>query len=301
MNDALDPPRPPNPPLSPTRVSYATGRMLGVEDFQAEQTYHRGRLARALLQLYGTGTVSGLLVQTDGNADPNKLQIEVTPGMAIDRAGRIIEVPRTVCIVLQDWLNQYVRTWQSQQHGVSPGTRVLDDPNHAIHDGRNLTVDVFATFVPCTRGLTPCFAAQDDYDATDAFAPNRLLDSFAMQLVMRADTDPNSSPNTPPKTPRDPWGGLGPPHPALAALRQSILHGSLGLPQNPVPVEYPPDFDTTAVFLARILIPATAGSAGHPPTWNLTGFGNNNIDNMSRLFVIPSAVLSRWNGLGSGT
>src|ERR1700712_438215 len=49
-------------PFAPNRVSYSLGRMLGVDDFQADQDYHRGRLARALLQLCGTGTVSGLNV-----------------------------------------------------------------------------------------------------------------------------------------------------------------------------------------------------------------------------------------------
>src|ERR1700733_13601966 len=127
MSDAFPP---------PARVSYSTGRMLGVEDFQAEQDYHRGRLARALLQLSGTGTVSGLLVQTDGNADPAKLEIQVTAGMAIDRVGRIIEVPRTVCIVLQDWLTQYVQAWQTQQAGNAPGTPPIADPNTAIHDSK---------------------------------------------------------------------------------------------------------------------------------------------------------------------
>ena len=48
--------------VDPLRVSYATGRMLGVEDFQAEQTYHRGRLARVLGAALGTGTLSGLKV-----------------------------------------------------------------------------------------------------------------------------------------------------------------------------------------------------------------------------------------------
>jgi hypothetical protein len=284
MSDALNPPQP------PTRVYYATGRMLGVEDFQAEQDYHRGRLARALLQLYGTGTVAGLLVQTDNNADGTKLEIQVTAGMAVDRVGRIIEVPRNVCIVANNWLTQYVQAWQGQQSGVAPGTALLADPNTAIHDGKNLMVDVFVTFVPCTRGLTPCFAAQDDYDATDAFSPNRLLDSFAMQLVLRTDANP--------KTPLDPWAGLGAQQPTAAALRTAMLSGTLG-PSGTL-AEYPPNFDPTAVFLARILIPATAGTAGHPPTWNLAGLGSGNIDNMSRLFLVPLAVVSRFNGLGSG-
>jgi hypothetical protein len=112
-----------------------------------------------------------------------------------------------------------------------------------------------------------------------------------MQLVLRTDAAP--------KTPLDPWAGLGPQQPALAALRQSMLAGTLG--PSGTPAEYPPNFDQTAVYLARILIPATVGTAGNPPTWNLAGLGSANIDNLSRLFVIPVSVLTRWNGLGSGT
>jgi hypothetical protein len=58
LNDTI------NPPPQALRVFYSTGRMLGVEDFQAEQDYHRGRLARALLALNGAGTVIGLNVAT---------------------------------------------------------------------------------------------------------------------------------------------------------------------------------------------------------------------------------------------
>ena len=83
-----------------------------------------------------------------------------------------------------------------------PGQPAVPDPNLAIRDGKNLMCDVFATFVPCTRGLTPCFAAEDDYDATDAFAANRWLDSFAMQLVLRTDI-------ATPLTPVDPWKASG--------------------------------------------------------------------------------------------
>lgn len=280
-----------NPPPSPARVFYSTGRMLGVEDFQAEQNYHRGRIARTLLQLYGSGTVTGLFVQTDLNPDVTKLEIQVTPGMAVDRVGRIIEVPRTVCIVLQNWLAQYVKTWQAQQTGMSPGTAPIADPNTAIHDGAHLMVDVFVSFAACTNGVTPSFATQDDYDATDAFSANRLLDSFAMQLVLRTDATP--------ATPADPWSSLGTQQPPIAALRSAILAGTLG--PSGTWAEYPPGFDTTSVFLARILIPATPGTGGNPPVWNLTGLtAAANIDNQSRLFIIPPSIVARWNGLGSG-
>jgi hypothetical protein len=402
-----------NPPPPPKRVFYSTGRMLGVEDFQADQDYHRGRLARALVQLYGTGTVAGLKVVpqlwqpntayqafsfvydanrnvqvntgtagTSGDTapafatsaggtaadkggivwtnegkvnsagwQPNKLfsfptviadpnfnlqvlnvkpnitssatepawnttvgsvtadggkaawvcagpgfKIAVTPGMAIDRVGRIIEVPRRVCIAVNDWLNQQIQTWQDSLKNPTPGQPAPPDPNQAIHSG-NLVSDVFATFVPCTRGLTPCFASEDDYDATDAFSANRWLDSFAMQLVLRADS-------TSPLTPVDPWKAIGalPAKGATltaadeTALQTLLLDGSAG--PALAGVEYPTGFDTTSVFLARITFPATAGGApGKAPTFDLT---NMSIDNNSRLFLYPAALIARLIGVGSG-
>jgi hypothetical protein len=285
-----------NPPPSPQRVFYSTGRMLGVEDFQADQDYHRGRLARALVQLYGTGTVAGLLVKTDGNANLQQLEVQVTPGVAIDRVGRIIEVPRLVCIVLNTWLTQQVQAWQSQINNPTPGQPALPNPNTAIHDGTHLMVDVFTTFVPCTRGLTPCFAAEDDYDATDAFAANRWLDSFSMQLVLR--TDPT------PLTPADAWktsgalpaGGAALTAPKLSDLQNLLLNATAG--PAAAAVEYPPHFDTSSIFLARLLIGATPGTGNQGPTWDLS---NISIDNNSRLFVYPAPLLARLAGLGSGT
>jgi hypothetical protein len=268
--------------------------MLGVEDFQADQDYHRGRLARALLQLYGSGTISGLLVQTDGNPDTAALELQVTPGLAIDRIGRIIEVPRLVCIVLNDWLDSQVEAWQRQQTFPVPGQTPVPDPNDAIHDTKTLMVDVFAAFVPCTRGLTPCFASQDDYDATDAFSANRLLDSFSMQLVLRTDAAP--------KTPADPWRTLSRPGsgaaldaPNPAGIQALLLRAAAG--PAAAAVEYPPGFDASSVFLARILIGATPGVEG-PPTWDLTQIS---IDNNSRMFLYPAALLARLSGLGSGS
>lgn len=398
-----------NPPPAPSRVYYSLGRMLGVDDFQADQDYHRGCLARALLQLCGTGTVAGLNVSLpqvwqpntfypasafvydanqnvqvntgvagtsgtgppafasapggtvtdgtgivwtnegpinangwrpnapfpspsaivdsnsnvqilngiatftagpnlpvwstaigsttlDGNpaiaawtcAGPSQLEIEVTPGLAIDRVGRMIEVPRTVCIRIEQWL----------------ANQSLTDLNSFLTSGSgNVLVDVFATFVPCTRGVTPCFATQDDYDATDAFSPNRLLDSFAMQLVLRNDAAP--------KLPQDPWLATGAlPTGAISAapaqtLKQSILSANTGPAaaqpftiNGPTPVEIPPGFDPSSVFLARVSIPATEGSPGQPPTYNLN---NISIDNLSRLFLYPGSLVARLIGLSSGT
>ncbi len=394
-----------SPPPSPSRVYYSLGRMLGAEDFQADQDYHRSSLARALLQLCGTGTVAGLnvsvpqlwapatayaksafvfdaaknvqfntgtagvsgtapvtfgaaagatasdangivwtnegapaasgwlanttfaapvcLVDSNGNvqiltlspsfvtgpnppvwntlpggvtldgqpqtsawvcAGPAQLEIMVTAGLAIDRVGRMIQVPQSVCIFLQPWLS----------------TQTVSDLNSALHDGA-VVVDVFATFVPCTQGVTPTFATQDDYDATDAVSANRLLDSFAMQLVLRTDANP--------QLPQDPWLGAGA-VPACAssavanALKQTILYANSGSAAaqpftniGAAPAEYPPKFDASSVFLARISIPATAPTtAGQPPAYNVNLVA---IDNLSRLFLFPTSLLARTLGLNS--
>ncbi|MGA7830725.1 MAG: hypothetical protein WCA21_07185 [Terracidiphilus sp.] len=397
-----------NPPPAPSRVYYALGRMLGVDDFQAEQDYHRGSLARALLQLCGTGTVAGLnvaalqiwqpgtyypasafvydasqnvqvntgtagtsgdtlpafataaggsvtdqsgivwtnqgqvnsngwrptapftapsvIVDSNNNLQmlngsstftagsilpvwstaigsttldgapailawsclgPAQLEIEVTPGLAVDRVGRMIEVPRTVCIRIQPWL----------------ADQALSGLNSFLTSGSgNILVDVFATFAGCTQGVTPCFATQDDYDATDAFTANRTLDSFAMQLVLRSDTNP--------QLPQDAWLGAGAvPAGAITAqiaqsLKQSILAANSGpaatppfTSSGPTPVEIPPGFDPSSVFLARISIPATAGASGQPPNYNLNAI---TINNLSRLFLFPASLVARSIGLSSG-
>ena len=395
-----------SPPPTPSRVYYSLGRMLGVSDFQADQDYHRGCLARALLQLCGTGTVFGLYVSipqawqantsypqwsyvydskqnvqvntgaagisgggapafatapggtvndgtgivwtnegpinangwrpnapfpypsaiVDSNSNvqilngtttftagvtspvwstkigattldgapptpawtcvgPSQWEVQVNAGLAIDRVGRLIEVPSPVCIRIQPWL----------------ANQTVSDLNSALQGG-NILADVFATFVPCTRGVTPSFATQDDYDATDAFSPNRLLDSFSMQLVLRSDASP--------KVPQDPWLATGPGPsgavtPALIQqLQQSILAANSG-PAASAPfasganpaVEIPPSFDPSSVFLARISIPATPGGSGQAPTCNLNGI---TINNLSRLFLYPLSLVARVIGLTSG-
>ncbi|MEP7306035.1 MAG: hypothetical protein ABJA98_11005 [Acidobacteriota bacterium] len=267
-------------PVDPVRVSYATGRMLGVEDFQAEQTYHRGRLARVLSSALGTGTVSGLKVQTNGAAAPADVELQVTPGIAIDRAGRVIDVPYTVCIRLDRYLSN------------QPDA----DKINAFKAGA-IVGDVFVSFVACDRGKTPSFATMDDYDATDAFVANRLIDSFAVVLVLRADANP--------RLPQDAWQAVGPLRspgsaavdPTAEALKQRILDGTAG--PSVTPLEYPSDprFDRTAVFLARVSIGATQATPGTAPVWNLTAI---TINNLARLFLYPGALLARWTGLTTG-
>jgi hypothetical protein len=107
-------------PVDPDRVFYELGVMLDKEDFRAEQDYHRGRLARALAFLAGPGTLAGLEVSVvpprPGQPPPalpldlDAEEVHVAPGLALDRIGRLVEVPSMPnalagrCIRLKKWL-----------------------------------------------------------------------------------------------------------------------------------------------------------------------------------------------------
>ncbi len=104
MNTVLDPLL---TTLHSERLHYATGELLGANDVQDEQTYHRRQLARALLTLQGSGSIAGLRVvanhQPGDRPEDTEVELQVEPGLALDRAGRLIEVPRQACLRLRRW------------------------------------------------------------------------------------------------------------------------------------------------------------------------------------------------------
>jgi hypothetical protein len=249
------------------RVAYSTGRMLNTEDFQAEQLYHRGRLAHAVQWLHGPGTVNGLNVTAQDSSAGEK-ELQISPGLAVDRAGRLVEVFFPLCIRLKTWLD----------------AQSASDLSDAFKTADNAIVaDLFMGYEQDEQGKTPSFAS-GDYDNTDAFNANRFLDSFSARLFLRAEA-------TPP-LPADPWAAAFTGATIdLNAIKNALLHGQSG-PAQP-PGEYPLGVDPTTVFLARIKVPATRATPGVKPVFDL----NANpavIDNLSRQFVYPTSLLAQW-------
>ena len=207
-------------PQAPDRLHYALGAMLGEEDFRTEQTYHRGRLGRALAYLHGAGTVAGLLASVDTRDGEEILQ--VSPGLAVDRLGRLIEVGRPRCLRLQRWYESQLADPDGRDllsRSVRPFRTVLVTdvclgstaccPNTAETPERPVViVDIFARFVVCERGKQPAFAT-GAFDALDAIAPSRLRDSSSLELVIRTEGGSGGG-----GTPPVPESGL----PDLAAL-----------------------------------------------------------------------------------
>jgi hypothetical protein len=228
------------------RVFYATGAMLDATDFTDEQAYHRGRLARALAYLHGAGTVAGLKVGIE--LTPEEMVV-VQPGMALDRLGRIIEVPRPACIRVDEWFA-----------GKGPSL-------NSLVDGGQILADVFIQFVECERGKTPAFA-RGAMDALDAVSPSRLRDGYRLDLLPRP-----ASARFPENTWPDVFAALDPAD-RRAAMLEAVFEGWREttdwwdeVRKRPRPlVEHDEEQETTAVFLARVTLGATAGSGTVPPS-----------------------------------
>jgi len=158
--------------MYPERVNYANGVLLDENDFKSEQAYFRGRLGRALAYLHGFGTVAGLEVTKTQN---NKHIIQVKPGLAIDRLGRLIELPIPYCIRAEKWFDS------QNKDGLKESYANSSDGNTP----KAVVADLFISFNNCERGMTPSFGG-GNVDATDAFTTARLRDSATLKLILRS-------------------------------------------------------------------------------------------------------------------
>ena len=80
------------------RVNYATGVLLGVDDFKTEQEYLRHRLRRRNRLLHGTGIATGLDVTVEPDAAGSR--VTIAPGLALDPLGNEICVEEPVQLAL---------------------------------------------------------------------------------------------------------------------------------------------------------------------------------------------------------
>lgn len=303
----LDPLLKPN--TEADRLNYATGELLGADDFRDEQTYHRRQLARALLFLHGSGTIAGLRVvaRHRPGSDPSldEVDLRVEPGLALDRAGRLIEVPRPACLRLRRWYD-FVKNNPLSNEGLH-----LDDLVTAFHAPEDVVIaDIYLTFHPCDRGYTPAFAS-GPFDALDASQPSRVRDAYELTLVPRSEPIPVPAAF-------DPWAEILNAAPAdrLEAAQQANLNAWRTLaipPPDTLPeAQNPQGVDATAVLLARLSIPiadpAPPGESAPAARWSAADWPlptpplpappqqTPNVDNTVRNFLLPPALLRHLLG-----
>ena len=80
------------------RNRFFQGRLLAAADFETEQTYTREKIRRLQRACLSPGVVGGLGVELTGTAAEPAVMVE--PGMALDAAGELIEVPTPITSML---------------------------------------------------------------------------------------------------------------------------------------------------------------------------------------------------------
>jgi hypothetical protein len=257
------------------RVAYHNGILLDASDFQQEQSYHSSRLALALTQIHGFGTIAGLKVEQvaggpagpDGEPNPPEL-LMVRAGIALDRAGHLIEIAVDQSLRLNRWME-----FQAAQPAADL------KPYRGAGARRYFVGDLFLRFAEFPQGLRPGFP-EPAADATDAIVSSRTDDGFELTLIAR-DCEPE---NTLPAVPKNRFPASFTDKPAVLAA----IYAAYGQKSPDIDREYPEGSDLTAVFLSRVLI-----RLEDAPSTSLLRHDSGEVEvaDLDRPIVVPSDLL----------
>jgi hypothetical protein len=166
-------------PLDPLkRINYTFGLVLGVEEFQQEQTYFLAKDHSHNRVLHGYGTAYGLAVSID-NGGTSNVEVKVACGKALNPKGQEIHVPRTMCARINDWLAKYQSALQ-EIYGAPPLT---------------LSISVVLCYRECQTDQVPV-PGEPCRTQEDAMAPSHIADSFELKLCLDSEVLPLSPPAT---------------------------------------------------------------------------------------------------------
>jgi hypothetical protein len=158
---------PANPFYAPR---YHFGMLLGVDDFETEQAYHRGKLRLHNAWLHGEGVVWGLRVSATEQGDPAALtgEIRVEPGFALDAAGRELYLEHPACLSLPAWYEA-----NREELDLEPG-----------EDGAiTFNAHVIACFRACVARPVPAISEPCVGAGTDT-AYSRARETVELRLVL---------------------------------------------------------------------------------------------------------------------
>ena len=129
-------------------LRYQFGMLLGVDDFETEQAYHRGKTRLHNAWLHRQGVVWGLDVQLDTTRN----EINVTPGLALDAAGRELLLDAAACVDVTKWYDAHNK--DAGFHQTRTATGVQFDAHVVIAFQACLTRQVPALQEPCQNAGT---------------------------------------------------------------------------------------------------------------------------------------------------
>jgi hypothetical protein len=152
-------------PVDPfTGLNYQFGMLLGVDDFNTEQAYHRGKSRLHNSWLHREGVVWGLDVKLDTAHN----EIRVTPGLALDAAGQELHLDAEACVDVTQWYNV---------HSKDPGFNPTATPTGVKFDAH-----VVIAFQACLTRQVPALMEPCDNSGTDT-AYSRVYETVKLSLL----------------------------------------------------------------------------------------------------------------------
>ncbi|GAB2708128.1 hypothetical protein [Aliiglaciecola aliphaticivorans] len=197
-------------PVDPFRSLYVHfGMLLGVDDFQTLDAYHRGKMWYHNAWLHGQGVVWGLDVSLPQreSEDTDEVaflgEVKVTPGLAMDAVGRELLLEQAACLNLAAWYeaNQDdVALQQAVTHDEETGD-VIFDAHVTLEFHSCLTRQVPALSESCDASSTSTaysrvvetvkvYLRAGEYQASSVTEYHRLNVLFGLQEA-REDDDGN--------------------------------------------------------------------------------------------------------------
>ena len=148
-----------------TALRFHFGMLLGVDDFETEQAYHRGQARLHQSWLHGAGVVWGLAVGLD--LDDSEVRVE--PGLATDGAGRALHLDAAACVDPGQWLDQHADEVELDDHPPEGADAAFD-------------AHVEARWASCLTRPVPALAEPCENAAVET-AFSRVWETIELRLV----------------------------------------------------------------------------------------------------------------------
>lgn len=152
-------------PLSPFySLSYHFGMLLGVEDFETEQAYHRAKIRLHNAWLHREGVVWGFGVELK----PESGEIRVGKGLALDAAGHELHLEGDACVNVGRWF---------AKHRDDPGFE-----SEETEKGVSFTAHVCARFKACLTRQVPAMSEPCNGATGNGTAYSRVFETVQIEL-----------------------------------------------------------------------------------------------------------------------
>jgi hypothetical protein len=157
-------------------LRYQFGMLLGVDDFETEQAYHRGKVRLHNAWLHREGAVWGLDVQLDTARN----EIKVTPGMALDAAGHELHLDATACVDVTQWY---------AAHSKDPGFTSTTTPTGGVQFDAHVVI----SFQACLTRQVPAMLEPCQNSGIAETAYSRVNETVKLALIAGT-PDPSTRP-----------------------------------------------------------------------------------------------------------